>query len=156
MTTRTFQQLGLAFGAQTANITAKINDAVVYQGPVTTLNEPFPTLPNINYIVTNELFSWTADVTSSGPLILEITIDQNANLLIAELEANYSRVGNVGNSRSSGADGYVGLVYSQFGNTYINDQLQSVTHGDLTGQWWWKLPNNGTFVENITIEPGIE
>jgi len=163
MTTRTFKQFGIAYGEQPANITAKINNVVIYQGPVVTLNESFPELPNAAYTVTNELFSWNAEVAFSGNQVLEIAIDNNADLLVAFNQANYTPVeevvGNVGNVTivSSGPNGYIGFPSTQFGNTYINDVLQPpVEHGNLTGQWWWRLPADGTFVENITIVPGLE
>lgn len=164
MTVRTIKQAGVAFGAQTANITAKINDVVVYQGPVTTLDEAVPVLPNLSYQVTNDLFSWTVpDVSFTGLQTLEITNDNNATLLVAGLTQNYTPVPNdpVANvppsTHSSGPDGYIGLVPAQFGNTYVNGVLQSVTHTTETeGQWWWTIPPGGTFIENMTIEPGQE
>jgi len=157
MTTRTFKQLGVAFGTEPANITAKIDNVVVYQGPVTTLNESFPDLPNLSYVVTNELFSWTADIAFSGPQLLEIDVDGSVTLLITEIQANYTPSEYQGNIISSGANTYVPFTYTQFGNTYINETLQSgVTHDTLDGQWWWPIPPAGTFVENITITPGLE
>jgi hypothetical protein len=157
MTTRTFKQLGIAFGAEPANITAKIDNAVVYQGPITTINEPFPDLPNLSYVVTNELFSWTTDITFSGPQTLEIDVDGTVTLLVTEIRANYTQGEYQGNIISSGANTYVPFEYTQFGNTYINETLQgNVVHGNLTGQWWWPLPPNGNFVEEITIIQGLE
>jgi hypothetical protein len=154
MTTRTFRQTGVAFGATPVNITAKIDNVVVYEGPVQTLNEPFPVLPNLSYTVTNTLFSWTANVDFTGNQILEVSTD--GPILLAQLNANYTPVGNVGNVVSSGPDNYIGFRYNQFGNTYINDTLQTVSHGDLPGMWWWQLQPGDTFVENMTINPGLE
>jgi hypothetical protein len=165
MTTRTFKQLGQAYGSQTASITAKINNVVVYQGEVTTLNESFPALPNLEITVNNELFTWTADVDFSGSQTMEISIDGNASLLVTELNANYTpiqntgNVGNVGNIISSGPNGYVGFAYGQFGNTYIDSNLvpsSSIDHDTLSGPWWFTVPPSGTFIENYTIEPGLE
>ena len=160
MTTRTFKQFGIAFGSQTANITAKIDDAVVYQGPVTTLDESYPSLPNLDYVVSNELFTWTANVDFSGPQTLEISIDENAVLLVADIQANYTPIGNVSNVQSSGANVYVGFAYNQFGNTYINGELvpsSGINHSEpYNGQWWFQVPSNGNFVENFTVEPGLE
>lgn len=163
MTIRTFKQLGIAFGSQPANITAKINDVVVYQGPVTTLNEPFPTLPDLSYNVTNELFSWTVpDVAFTGNQAMEISVDSNATLLISVLSANYTPIPanpptDPQTVVSSGPDGFIGFVWQQFGNTYINGVLETVTHtGNLDGMWWWQLPPGGTFVENVNILPGLE
>jgi hypothetical protein len=45
MTTRNFIQYGQAFGAATASITATIDGTVVFSGPVSTLDTPFPSLP---------------------------------------------------------------------------------------------------------------
>lgn len=159
MTTRTFKQMGVAFGTQDLEITAKVDNVVVYQGTVVTLNEPLPQLPNLEYSVTNELFSWTADVEFSGPQVIEITVGNDAQLLVAELTANYSRMaGNTANTYiSSGPDNYITFGWQQFGNTYINGVLQSsqtINHAELTGPWWWKLPAGSEFVENITVTPG--
>jgi len=155
MTTRTFKQYGVAFGSSTANITAKINDVVIYEGPVTTLDESFPSLPDQNYTIDNVLFSWTADVNFSGSQDLEITTD--GLLLLGVLNRNYTPILNdVGNIISSGPDQFVSFQSTSFGNTYINESLQSVTHGDLPGMWWWTIPADGTFVENFTVDPGKE
>jgi hypothetical protein len=160
MTTRTFKQMGVAFGNQPAEIIAKIDNVIVYQGSVVTLNEPVPGLPNLDYTVTNELFSWTADIDFTGPEVIEITVGQGAELLVAELQANYSPVANVvaGTYISSGPDTYISFKWQQFGNTYINGTLQdsqSINHDELGGMWWWKLDPGSEFVENITIEPGL-
>lgn len=160
MTTRTFKQYGIAFGNQPLEITAKVDNVVVYQGPITTLNEPFPELPNSNYSVTNELFSWTADTGFSGTQVIEITVGNGAELLVADLEANYSRApGNTANSViSSGPDNYMIFKWEQFGNTYINGALvdsQTIDHSSLSGMWWWNLAPGSEFVENITVTPGV-
>jgi hypothetical protein len=160
MTTRTFKQMGIAFGNQPAEITAKIGNVVVYQGPVVTLNEPIPTLPDSNYTVTNELFSWTSNVAFSGPQVIEITVSNGtANLLVAQLAANYTRLpGPIANTWvSSGPDNYVNTRWQQFGNTYIDGQLQDpqeIDHDVLSGMWWWILAPDSTFVENVTITAG--
>jgi len=161
MTTRTFKQMGIAYGSQPANITAKIDNVVVYSGPVTTINEPFPELPNLEFSVSNQLFSWTANVNFSGSQVISLSVDGNVDLLLAQLSANYTPIANAtgnvtGNAISSGPDGYVNFQSRQFGNTYINGELQSVTHGDLPGMWWWRIPSPSEFVENITIETGVE
>jgi hypothetical protein len=161
MTTRTFKQMGIAFGNQPLEITAKVDNVVVYTGTVVTSNEPAPELPDINYSVTNELFSWTADVNFTGPQVIEITVGQSAELLVAQLTANYSPVPNVaaGTYISSGPDNYVTFNWQQFGNTYINGTLQnveSINHNELPGMWWWKLAPGAEFVENVTIEAGLE
>lgn len=159
MTTRTFKQMGVAFGTEDLEITAKVDNVVVYQGTVVTLNESMPKLPNSSYSVTNELFSWTADVEFSGPQVIEITVGNSAALLVAELTANYTIIpGPTADTYvSSGPDNYVTFRWNQFGNTYINGALQSsqtINHAELTGPWWWKLPAGSEFVENITVNQG--
>jgi hypothetical protein len=154
MTTRTFKQNGIAFGPTPVNITAKIDNVVVYEGTVETLDESLPVLPNPAYTVTNTLFSWTTDVAFSGNAVLEITTD--GNVLLASTSSNYTPFTENGNIYSSGANNFIAFTSGQFGNTYINDSLQTVSHGDLPGMWWWQLQPSDTFVENITINPGLE
>lgn len=160
MTTRTFRQLGIGIGSQPTNITAKINNVVVYQGPVTTLDEPFPTLPNLDYTVTNVLFSWTNDVTYTGPSVVEIQIDGNSNLLVAEIDANYTAIqdpANVQTIISSGANGFVDLQVSQIGNIYLDGVLQTVNRtSPFDGQWWWELIESDNIKIDATITPGLE
>jgi hypothetical protein len=157
MTTRTFKQLGIAYGSQPANVTAKLNNVVVYEGPVTTLNEPFPDLPNTDFAVTNEIFTWTANVDFSGNQEITLTIDNSAELLVTQLKANFTPVANGNATISSGANVFVGFPTEQFGNTYVNGVLQEVVHTpELEGQWWWQIPASGEFIENVTIEPGLE
>ena len=159
MTTRTFRQLGIGFGPETANITAKINDVVVYQGPVTTLNQPFPVLPNLDYTVTNVLFSWTADVTYAGPAVVNIQVDANSDLLVAEISANYTAIKNPANVQSiisSGPDAFIDLPITQIGNIYVDGALRPVDHTNpLVGQYWWELVVPDTIEINATIEPGL-
>ena len=139
MTVRTIQQYGLAYGSETLVITAKVDGSVVYSGPVTTVNEPRPSLPNRSFTVDNVLFSYTVpDVSWTGSQVLEITLETNANLIVAELSANYTSIpgpigpGNVpGPNISSGANGFIALQWEQFGNTYINNTLQTVDHTQI-------------------------
>ena len=158
MTTRTFRQMGIGFGPQPANITAKINNVVVYQGPVTTLDQSFPVLPNLDYTVTNVLFSWTDDVTYAGPAVIEIQVDADSDLLVAEINANYTVITNPANAQSyisSGPDGFIDLQASQIGNVYLGGSLQTIDHtAPLSGQYWWELTVPDTIEINATINPG--
>ena len=163
MTTRTIKQLGIAYGAEPANITAKIDNVVVYQGTVNTLNAPFPNLPDLNYTVSNELFSWTTDVNFTGPQTLEIDIDGNVNLLVADIVANYTPIQQVSNTTgnisivSSGPDGFVGFSWPAFGNTYVDGGFvpaDGINHDPLAGQWWF-VPTV-SFVESFTVPQGLE
>lgn len=156
MITRTFRQKGTAFGSAPGNITAKVDNVVVYQGPVVTLDQPFPTLPNLEYQTSTVLFSWTANVNFEGTQVIEISTD--SNLLLCEIEQNYAGTINGNTVVSSGPDEFRSLRWTQFGNTYINEVLQSsnaINHESLDGQWWWRLPANSVFVENINILPGL-
>lgn len=165
MTTRTFKQLGIAFGNATATITAKVDNVVVYQGPVTTLNEPFPDLPNVAYVINDSLFSWTTDVTYSGPASVEVEVDENSDLIVADIAANYSIIPNpayidanttptVPQYISSGPDGFETINPNLIGNVYIDGVLQTVDHTQLPGQWWWELTVPDTILKEITITPG--
>ena len=155
MTTRTFKQYGIAFGEQPIEIVAKIDNTVVYQGPVTTLNQPVPYLPDLDFQVDNELFSWTSDVSVTGEKIIEIQVTGQALLVVAELKANWSRMSNV--NVSSGPNNFVGFNSSQFGNAYINGigmQPNTTDYDSLGGQWWWPIPPNGNLIQHVNIPVG--
>lgn len=159
MTTRTFRQMGIGFGSQPANITAKINNVVVYQGSVTTLDQPFPVLPNVDYTVTNVLFSWTDDITYNGPTVIEIQADADSEVLVGEINANYTVIPDPANAQSyisSGPDGFVDLPVAQIGNIYVGGSLQTVDHtAPLSGQYWWELTAPAAIEINTTIKRGL-
>jgi hypothetical protein len=91
MTTRTLQILGNGFGSTPANITAIVEGTTVFSGPVPTLNQSLPELPNLSYTDQSVvLFSFDHDVDFTGtlPITYEVT---GSPVLFTNILSNYSR-----------------------------------------------------------------
>lgn len=163
MTTRKFFQQGQAYGPNTGVITAKIDGNIVFQGPVTTLNEPLPQLPQLDLEIKNVLFSWTNDVFFAGSQTMEITVE-NAVLLLTNSAANFAPT--VANGVPTGNETTFSSYYFEttpeggssdpLTNESINGVIQmEPDHTDpLTGQWWWRIPPGGTFSATVNIQAG--
>lgn len=163
MTTRTFVQQGQAYGSNTASITVKIDGNVVFQGPVLTLNQPFPQEPGIGSLISNDLYSWTNDVFFEGTQSLEITVE-GATLLLANSLANY--MPGAANGVPTGNATTFGPYYSitsdsgvetdPFSDETINGiPQQEPSHvPPYSGQWWWAISPGSTFSATINIQAG--
>ena len=166
MTTRTFRQLGIAYGPAPVSIVAKVNDVIVYQGPVTTLDTVMPQLPDTEYDITNVLFTWNDDVAFSGAKVIEISVSgTSGDLVVAGIDANYTipapainlTTGDIDpDIPSSGANEYLDLDPVAVGITSINGTVRTKAGDELGGQWWWNLVSSDTLVKNLTITHGKE
>lgn len=166
MTTRTFVQHAQAYGSTTGTLTAKIDGTIVFQGPILTLNQPLPALPDSGFKIENNAFSWTNDVTFAGTQSLEITVE-NATVLLGDTLANYMP-GHDGNGNALGnatafGDFYTvaddqGLTISDpFSEETIDGVLQpgaDVHASPWTGQYWWTLGSGSTFTATVNIQAG--
>jgi hypothetical protein len=150
MALRTLQQHGLGFGSVDTVITASINGAVYFNGPVTTVNEPFPPLPNSGYQVDNVLFDWTVPDDFEGTQQLEISVT-GSPLLLAYTVAN-----------TPDTPDAFGLFYSvdingvEYTDPFTNEAIDGVAQSgpykpELAGQWWWKIPAGSTFTATVNI-----
>ena len=68
MATRTIQLLGQGYGATPAQITVTANGNTVYSGPVNTVNEPVPLLPNTQLSLQNILCTVEIDQAFVGQM----------------------------------------------------------------------------------------
>ena len=155
MTTRTFKQFGQAYGTDTCEITVVVDGSTVYSGPVHTVDEPLPMVPNPDFEVDNVLYTFTKDTSFAGVSKLSISVSNSA-LLLCNMLANYPTdvpaQANVWNSCNDTEIG--GLIYSDCLSNEIIDGVPQVHYLDpvLTGQWWWTIPADSTFTADINIQ----
>jgi hypothetical protein len=151
MPNRTFKQYALAFGAQPATVTVKLDNAVIYSGPVNAANEPIPPLPNSSYQVDNVAWTWEANADFQGTQALEITV-AGSPLLLARTDANnpYLDPAVFGEFYNVTVDG---VQYSDpLTNEAINGQAQAGPYRpDEIGQWWWRIPVGATFTATMNF-----
>lgn len=170
MVTRTFVQKGQGYGAEPVRITAKIGGNVVFSGSVVTVDEPRPALPNLDWQMDSNLYTWTNDVSYHGQQDFELTV-QNGTLLFCDSLANYTMytdpvTGNV----MPGDDSHYGAFYFEetvtpTGNVIVYDPYTEEAIDGITqmpqpgvyeypGQWWWTLPAGSTFTAKLNIFAG--
>ena len=158
MTTRTIKHTGQAFGSLPTIISAKINGAEVYNGPVSTLHEPMRPYNNPDEIFP-ELFSWTTDTNFAGTQEMEIAVS-NGQLVIGETLSNYTFTTPSNKSNVFGPV-YLHAVPGETGNVMYTNAItaisingvfreDSLTNGAI-GQTCWPLESGDVFTCTVRI-----
>lgn len=157
MTTRTFKQLGQAYGSTPATITATVNSTVVFSGQIPTIDAPLPILPDLSFTGT-ELFTWTNTVDFAGTQSFSISV-ANSPLLLTNTSADYCSANN--SSEFQSFYSYIQdsiNISDPFSNTAIDGV--AVQRGpdstDLLGQWYWIIPVGSTFTATLNVNAGVE
>jgi hypothetical protein len=89
MTTRTFRQLGQAFGPGPVTVIATIDDIEVFNGTVAATNSVAVSAPDdIQPLIPELLFTWTEDVFFEGTRRMKINVS-GGTLLLRNTYANY-------------------------------------------------------------------
>lgn len=94
MTTRTVNITGYGFGASPAQITVTVDGVTVFNGAVTTADQPVPSMPNPS--IENDpvvLASFDVDVAYAGTKAVTCSVT-NGTLVFADLTANYTKTVN--------------------------------------------------------------
>jgi hypothetical protein len=166
MTTRTFKQLGQAYGTVPAIVVAKINNIEVFNSTISALDSN----PDFSYPSNSQdLFSWTADVNFSGTVEMEVSVT-GSDLLLTETVANYATIIDDANPPpgvTSGAtvfghfcfpaDGDESKIADPISNVIIDGINQSaIRYEGQTGQFYWLIPAGQTFTCTLTIKSGFE
>lgn len=154
MTTRTFKQLGQAYGSTPAVITATINGAVVFSGEIPTINTPIPPMPDTG-LTGSELYTWTNTVEFSGTQSISISV-ANATLLLTDSFAD-----NCSNLTAEFAPFYSiqddgVLISDPFTNVTIDGvaMLRGPDSSSLSGQWHWIIPAGSTWSATLNVQAG--
>lgn len=96
MATRKILFLGSGFGSTPATVTASIDGVEIFNGPVTTLDQPIPNLPdaNLSFQLQNvKLFKFDTDTSFSGPIALSFTVN-SGTVIFAGVTASYVAIAN--------------------------------------------------------------
>lgn len=172
MTTRTFIQQGRGYGPDAVSIVVKLDNVIVYQGTVNTLDETPPEFFDPESGIEVDLFTWTQDINYSGTRALEITVI-DGSLLVADTVANYTPIPSTETpltATSSGPDGFVpfynkdydGYIVSEpFANPKIDGVAVERNRGldetnPLLGQWTYLLEAGSVFTADIKIDQGLD
>lgn len=157
MTTRTFKQMGQAYGSTPCAITATINGVIVFSGEIPTLDIPFPILPN-TAISTVDLFTWNNTVDFSGTQSFSISV-ANAPLLLTNTQADCVLANNTTAFSSFYSYDNNGVtVVDPFTNVAIDGVVmqKSPDYSTMTGQWYWSIPAGSTFSATLNVSAGVE
>jgi hypothetical protein len=159
MLIRTFKQTGLSYGSEPTMIVAKVDGVVVYEGPVATVDAPFPF--DHNDVSGEDLFSWTSAIDFVGTQALEITVVNNALVLTLTL-ANYIGSG-TREAPVSGSDSHFSIQspnsdgfpdpFSDVTINYVPQVVERSVNPSDTGQWRWVIKAGKTFRCNFTVQP---
>ena len=155
MATRTFKQLGQAYGFIPAVITATIDNEVVFSGVITTIDIPLPMLPD-PAVSGIELFTWTNTVCFSGTQSYSISVTGSPLLLTRSLADNV-----VANDTAA----FGGFYFFENNGVKIMDPLTDVTidgismhigheRHELCGQLYWIIPAGSTLTATLNVHAG--
>jgi hypothetical protein len=157
MTTRTFIQRGKAYGTVPCTITAKIDNTIVYEGPVTTVDQTIPEKPATD--AQSDLFSWTSTVDFEGTQTMEITVT-GSTLLINTTVANYSSLQN------PGVDQYGAFFFETIGGVSFQHPLSNlkidgvvwpvISDETAAGQPLTYIRPGQVYTADVRIKPGFD
>jgi hypothetical protein len=159
MTTRNFIQCGQAYGSTPASITVTIDGTVVFSGPISTLDTPVPTLPDLSIKALPTIFTWTNTVAFSGTQSYSIAVTGSPLLLGATL-ADHCVANNVAEFGSFYTYEIVGagVVADPLANVAIDDvaRTRGPDNTELSGQWQWLIPAGSTLTATLNVNAGVE
>lgn len=154
MTDRTFRQHALGFGGNTASVLVQIDNAVIFNGAITTVDQPVPLLPNEEYMLDNIAWTWQADANAQGVFSYVITVN-SGTLLLADTQCNnpladptlYGRPDPV----NIGEEIY---LYPYISAAYRNDQQLPLNPAPWRqGQYWFPITQGDVLVLNLNLIP---
>lgn len=159
MTVRTFKQTGQSYGSVPTTIVAKIGGVVVFDGAISTLDQPPPILGDSSAVYV-DLFGWENTVDFSGTQEMEITVANNP-LYLSQTLANYNwNAGIATGAASFGTFYLLNDVTDPLSNVVINGIPQTISPEirdlSINGQWHWVIPAGTTFVATVNVSQGFE
>lgn len=157
MVQRTFRQYARGFGTEPASATVIIGGNTVFDGPVQTVDELLPVLPNHEYALDNIAWTWQQDADFSGTKQLTIAVS-GAYLLLGQTLAN-----NPYNSAANPNSGYgafwnIEIDGVEYSDPLTDEAIDGIPQSgpyrpDEAGQWWWVIPPGCTFTATMHVNP---
>jgi hypothetical protein len=93
MPIRTVQILGQGYGSTPAQITVTASGNTVFSGTVDTVNQPLPSLPNLEINLNNILCTFEIDTAFVGEIPMTCAVSAGA-VIFAQICANYAQIPN--------------------------------------------------------------
>lgn len=159
MTNRTIRFYGQGFGPTAVEISVTASGSQVFNGPVSTLDQPLVPLP-WPLDQSEILFSFEVPIEFQGTMPIEITVNSGSGILLEKMSINYvPLITNV----SSGAQGF------EFDSDAKIPNLLAASHFSLDGNpttnlvcptrpdGYWTLPLavGNTFAATLKIDAGL-
>jgi len=162
MTNRTLQFLGLAYGNSAVTITATIDNVVVYNDTVTTLDEVMLD-PGTDWTTTNQLFavenSDQFPIEFAGSRVMSVTVTGGEGIFLTHVLSNYmAQSAQVGNATT-----FVSCYYgtptnseetSDCRSNVVIDGVAPEPYVKSPGIWTWQVNDGSTLVCNLNVGLG--
>jgi hypothetical protein len=152
MTDRTFIQNAQGYGSTVSQVTCQIDGNTVFSGTVTTLDQPWPTLPDPEFVAPPLGWTWQDSADFAGTKQISISVT-GSPVLLAQTFAN--------NPYDADANIFMpifitevdGVVYPHPFTDAAIDGVALLDHfnPDIPGQWWWCIPAGSTFTATMHV-----
>jgi hypothetical protein len=170
MTQRKFKQMGESYGIQPVHVVATIDGVEQCRRYIDPVAEKLPVLPDHQKHGT-DLFEWTEPKDWAGTRSMTIAVTGGLYLLTDTMATyglyrDFSALIHPPPLKPAGPTRWA-MPYTTVidGVTYKDPLTDIVINGmtqarertmDVTGQWYWVIPDGGTFSCTINIQPGID
>jgi len=154
MTDRTFNQYAQGYGSVPAQIVFQIDGNNVFSGPISTLDQPSPSLPDAESPILPLAWTWQDSADFTGTKQISISVSGSWVLLGPTLANNpYGNVGNINQFKGFYQQEIDGVTYfDPFTNEDIDGVAQSGPfQASEPGQWWWQIPAGSTFTATMHV-----
>jgi hypothetical protein len=169
-TNRTLQFLGLAYGNSDVTITATIDNVVVYNNTVATLDEEMID-PGTDWTTTNQLFtvenSDQFPIEFAGSRVMSVTVSGGEGIFLTHVLSNYmaqyTKIGNIWEGTPGNATTFVECYNGTPTNSeetpdcrsnVVIDGVAPEPYVKSTGIWTWQVDNGSTLVCNLNVGLG--
>jgi len=172
MTNRTLQFLGAAYGNSDVTVTATIDNVVVYNNTVTTIDAEMPppetvaTLQPVLFSVEN---SDQFPIEFAGSRVMSVTVTGGEGIFLTNVLCNYinwfSLVGNVWTTHPGNASTFSSCYILETptnsegtsdcrSSVVLNGNVQVPPLTPSTGTWTWTVYDGSTLVCNLNVSLG--
>jgi hypothetical protein len=170
MTQRKFKQTGESYGIQPVHVVATLDGVERCRCYIDPVAEKLPVFPDYQKHGV-DLFEWTESKEWAGTRSMTITANGGLYLLTDTMATyglyrNFSSLVHPPPLMPAGPNRFA-MPYTTVidGVTYKDPLTDVVINGivqdrnrtlDVTGQWYWVIPDGGTLSCTINIQPGID